>query len=276
MIRSYAQNAEDVRLARAFAGRTRGFYIDVGAWHPVLDSVTKYFYELGWRGIDIEPGVETARLLREDRPRDVVLELACSDVEGETTLFETEIPNDWSTLVPRTAEAVQAIHTRAMRGRAVPVRTLRSVCAEHVREDEPIDFLKVDVEGHEAAVLRGADFDRWRPRVVVVEATLPHTTTPSHQAWEPILTAARYRCAGFDGINRYYAAEECSDLLPLLEAPVTVLDGWETHRHLAALEREAELRAALEQRRRTSLRVPAVVASSARRLARALRRRPGG
>ena len=163
-----------------------------------------------------------------------------------------------------------------------------------MREHEPIDFLKVDVEGHEAAVLRGADFDHWRPRVVVVEATLPHTTTPSHVAWEPILAAARYRCAGFDGINRYYAAEECSDLLPLLEAPVTVLDGWETHRHLAALEREAELRAeldrtaaelaglrrraadteaALEQRRRTSLRVPAAVAGSSRRLAQAFRRR---
>jgi len=293
VIRSYAQHAEDVRLARAFAGRTAGFYIDVGAWHPVLDSVTKYLYDLGWQGIDIEPGVETARLLREDRPRDLVLEIACSDADGEMTLYETDAPNDWSTLVPQTAEAVHAIHARRMGGRVVPVRTLSSICAEHV--DEQIDFLKIDVEGHEAAVLRGADFDRWRPRVVVVEATVPHTTAPSHREWEPILLDAKYVFAGFDGINRYYAAEESPELVPLLSAPVTVLDHWETHRYLAALEGEAELRAeldrveaeidhlrrrcaevedALDERRRTSLRVPAAVAASSRRLGRTLRRRP--
>ena len=293
MIRSYAQHAEDVRLARAFAGRTTGFYIDVGAWHPVLDSVTKYLYDLGWQGIDIEPGVETARLLREDRRRDVVLEVACSDADGEMTIHETDVPNDWSTLVPQTAKAVHAIHARRMAERVVAVRTLRSICAEHVHEQ--IDFLKIDVEGHEAAVLRGADFDRWRPRVVVVEATVPHTTTPSHAQWEPLLLDARYVSAGFDGINRYYAAEECSELVPLLAAPVTVLDHWETHRYLAALEgesavraeleravveldelrrRHAEVEGALEERRRTSLRVPAAVAASSRRLGRTIRRRP--
>jgi FkbM family methyltransferase len=293
VIRSYAQHAEDVRLVRAFAGRTDGYYVDVGAWHPVLDSVTKYLYDLGWHGIDIEPGVETARLLREDRPRDLVLEVACSDADGEMTLYETDVPNDWSTLEPQTAEAVHAIHARGMGGRVVPVRTLRSICAEHVREQ--IDFLKIDAEGHEAAVLRGADFDRWRPSVVVVEATVPHTTAPSHGQWESVLLDSRYLCAGFDGINRYYAAEECSELAPQLAAPVTVLDRWETHRYLAALEGEAELRAeleratadldelrrryaeaedALEERRRTSLRVPAAVATSSRRLGRALRRRP--
>jgi FkbM family methyltransferase len=293
VIRSYAQHAEDVRLARAFAGRTAGFYIDVGAWHPIRDSVTKYLYDLGWHGIDIEPGVETARLLREDRPRDLVLELACSDADGEMALHETDVPNDWSTLVPQTAKAVHAIHARRMGERVVPVRTLRSICQEHVHEQ--IDFLKIDVEGHEAAVLRGADFDRWRPAVVVVEATVPHTTAPSHGEWEPVLLDARYRFAGFDGINRYYAAEECSELIPLLAAPVTVLDNWETHRYLAALEGEAELRAeleraaaeldelrgrcaeledALEERRRTSLRVPAAMAASSRRLGRVLRRGP--
>ncbi len=52
---SYAQNGEDVVLARVFGDRRAGFYVDVGAGHPVVDSVTKHFYDLGWRGINVEP-----------------------------------------------------------------------------------------------------------------------------------------------------------------------------------------------------------------------------
>ena len=67
---SYAQNFEDVMLARAFAGKTEGFYVDVGAMDPVDGSVTKYFYELGWSGINIEPDEEYYKRLVADRKRD--------------------------------------------------------------------------------------------------------------------------------------------------------------------------------------------------------------
>ena len=52
---SWAQNLEDVMLARAFKGTARGYYVDVGAYDPVIDSVTRHFYEAGWHGINIEP-----------------------------------------------------------------------------------------------------------------------------------------------------------------------------------------------------------------------------
>jgi hypothetical protein len=87
----------------------------------------------------------------------------------------------------------------------VPVTTLARVCEDHITGE--IDFLKVDVEGHEREVLEGADWSRWRPRVVVVEAVRP-TLEPSHQAWESILLRARYEFVAFDGVNRYYARRE--------------------------------------------------------------------
>ena len=65
---SYAQTYEDVMLARAFAGRTEGFYIDVGAQDPRFDSVTKAFYDLGWHGINLEPVEHWHRKLVADRP----------------------------------------------------------------------------------------------------------------------------------------------------------------------------------------------------------------
>ena len=79
---SYAQNFEDVMLWRALRHVDKGCYIDVGAQHPVVDSVSKAFYEHGWRGIHVEPVPQYANLLRADRPDETVLQLALSDTEG--------------------------------------------------------------------------------------------------------------------------------------------------------------------------------------------------
>ena len=73
---SYAQNFEDVMLWRALKNVKNGFYVDVGAGRPELDSVTKHFYEQGWHGINIEPHSEDFLLLAAARPRDVNLNIA--------------------------------------------------------------------------------------------------------------------------------------------------------------------------------------------------------
>lgn len=76
MFISYAQNFEDVMLWRALKHVKDGFYIDVGAAWPDKDSVTKAFYERGWRGVNIEPNPEMWRVLSADRPRDLNLKVA--------------------------------------------------------------------------------------------------------------------------------------------------------------------------------------------------------
>ncbi len=68
---SYAQNREDIIIDAFFKGKSSGFYVDVGANHPVVDSVTKLFYQKGWNGINIEPNPRMASLLIADRPRDI-------------------------------------------------------------------------------------------------------------------------------------------------------------------------------------------------------------
>ena len=219
---SYAQNREDVLLARLFPGQTDGFYLDVGANHPVEHSVTKHFSEIGWRGINVEPHpIQFGRLV-EDRPRDVNLNLGVSDREGTLTFHQAEA-SGWSTF-----STAQAANLRAQgigyEERPVAVTTLAEICERHVEPGRAIEFLKIDAESHERAVLEGADFDRWRPRAVVVEAT-------GHQEWEPILRASDYRFALFDGINRFYLREEDRDLLPRLEAPANATDDFVPHEH---------------------------------------------
>ena len=88
MLISYAQNFEDVMLWRALKHVESGFYIDVGANDPEIDSVTKAFYEQGWWGINIEPIPQWFERLQKERPRDINLQLAAGSEPGEITLFE--------------------------------------------------------------------------------------------------------------------------------------------------------------------------------------------
>ena len=100
---SYAQNYEDVMLLRALGGVQHGFYIDVGAQDPVNDSVTKMFYERGWRGINIEPVSHWYERLVADRPHDINLQLAVSDAPGRMHLYEV-VDSGLSTTDPDFAE----------------------------------------------------------------------------------------------------------------------------------------------------------------------------
>ena len=100
VIVSYAQNAEDVRLARLFDSSS-GFYVDVGAGDPTEFSVTKHFYDRGWAGINVEPGPAFERL-EQQRPRDVNLRLAVAPESGEREFWVSTPHWGLSTLSPPT------------------------------------------------------------------------------------------------------------------------------------------------------------------------------
>ena len=83
--KSYAQNFEDLMLYRALGHVGHGCYVDVGAQHPEVDSVSKAFFDRGWHGVHVEPVPHYANLLREARPGDQVIEAVVSDRFGHTT-----------------------------------------------------------------------------------------------------------------------------------------------------------------------------------------------
>ena len=230
---SYAQNHEDVVLARALHPEDRvGFWVDVGAGDPVLDSVTAAFAERGWRGVNVEPLLREHQRLCAARLADVNLRVALGATPGlgklfvepaepERPGFDAPIDRGASTMVPELAERYRAAG-QEFTPIEVPISTLAQVAADHVAG--PVDFLKVDVEGFEREVLTGADWSRFRPRVVVMEATVPKSDEPAHEAWEPMLLDVGYRFAMFDGLNRFYAHADEPALLERLAIPANVFD----------------------------------------------------
>lgn len=233
---SYAQNAEDVVLARALQPNLHpGFFIDVGAGHPDIDSVTRAFSVRGWTGINIEPLPEEFALITEARVDDINLNIAIGTVAGTARLFAG--PPESRGLSTMNQEFADGYldKGKAFEPIAVEVRTLAAVVEEHAQRT--VDFLKVDVEGFELDVLASADWAIFRPRVIVVEATLPESTEPSHQEWEPMLLEAGYVFTLFDGLNRFYARSDEPELAARLSAPANVTDSFVTASTVHATER---------------------------------------
>jgi FkbM family methyltransferase len=221
---SYAQNFEDVLLWRALQDVEQGFYIDLGAWSPVDDSVTAAFYGAGWHGINVEPNPELHAELSEKRPRDINLAVAISDTEGTTQLLLGD-----NTGLGCIAESTQAHDSLTTRAIDVSCTTLNNIVATHLPPNQPVHFLKIDIEGMESAVVNHTNWHDFQPWIVVVEATKPMSMTPDFEAWEPALASAGYEFVYSDGINRFYVAPSCTHLKQHFSHPPNYFDNFMHH-----------------------------------------------
>ncbi|KQS73419.1 FkbM family methyltransferase [Modestobacter sp. Leaf380] len=233
---SFAQNAEDVVLWRALSGVSRGRYVEVGANDPTSSSITRAFYDRGWTGLEIEPVTAFVDAYREQRPADTVVQAAVTDDGADSVVIHVVDGTGLSTLdgsiMDRHRDSGWTAHEEV-----VPARRLDDVLEENLSPDEPIHFLVVDVEGSEGAVLRSVDLLRWRPWVLVVEATAPNSTEQTHGEWEPRVLEAGYEFCLFDGLSRFYVAAEHADELRVdLSAPANPLDRFVTHDSSRAAE----------------------------------------
>ncbi len=222
---SYAQNFEDVMTARLFDQGHRGFYIDIGAAHPVYLSVTCHFYNKGWTGVNVEPTQRFHSLLCEARPKDINLQIAIGRDRRRANLFEIPEFAENSTLDPDVA-AKLALADLPSVTREVDVITLAELCDKYAA-DRTIDFMKIDVEGGELDVLTGGNWEKYRPRLLIVEATEVNSRVENWAIWEPILVKARYHKVWFDGLNNFYLREEDLALQSAFRIPPGLIDNIE-------------------------------------------------
>jgi FkbM family methyltransferase len=215
-----SQNFEDVLLRRALQDIQSGFYVDIGAWHPHHDSVSHWFYENGWHGINVEPNPSAFELLVSERPRDTNLQLAIAGKRRSVTLF---MRDGMSTIQPAVALGYSKMGIDIGSSIRVDAITLEELFEKYVGET-PVDFLKIDVEGSEAEILRKTSFDRVRPRIIVVEATEPGSPVPSWKDWERYLVRQDYQRAWFDGLNCFYLRKEDRWRRGFFDAPPNVFD----------------------------------------------------
>lgn len=210
MALSYTQNLEDYHLSLALAGQERGFYIDIGAGHPIADNVSFWFYERGWNGIVVEPQEQLAMQYPFVRPRDICLTTLVGAAPGEVDFYTFDRLHGLSTTVPSFAKGGEQFGDQ-YRVTRKPIVTLAEICERHGVTE--IDFLKIDVEGAEGEVLAGNDWRRFRPKIIVAEAIVLEDGRPSWESWEPMLLEQGYEFVLFDTLNRFYVATEQTAVL---------------------------------------------------------------
>ena len=240
---SFAQNGEDVVLWRALKEVPAGRYLELGANDPTVDSISRPFYDRGWTGITVEPVPELAEAHRLLRPRDRQVQVVAGP-PGVTSSTLHEFPG---TGLSTTVDTLSAAHERSgleRRDIQVPSMTVDQILEQEGHQGD-LHFVVIDTEGSEGEVLKGFDLHRWRPWVLVSEATIPNTNEPSHEAWEPGVLESGYQFCLFDGLSRFYVADErAAELKDALSRPASVVDNFvrardlETARDAEALRQE--------------------------------------
>jgi FkbM family methyltransferase len=157
---------DEARLVQEFFGGRTGFLVEVGANEPEIWSQTIPLDLLGWNGVLFEPQPDLAVALRRTRKAQVFA-VACSSPENSGRSMPLKLAGPagiFSSLNTRLPTATAQIAGTI----SVPVRSLDDILVE-ARAPREFDFLSIDVEGHEIEVLRGFDFQKWRPRLILIE-----------------------------------------------------------------------------------------------------------
>lgn len=164
----YGQDGEDLILDRLLERQSSGFYVDVGAHHPVRFSNTYLFYRRGWRGINIDAMPGAMKAFQRHRPRDINLECGVAASSGTLRYYRFNEPA-LNTFDAQEARRKDAAPYHLQDTVEVQVEPLRDLLARHLPAGQAIDFLSVDVEGKDEEVLRSNDWQRYRPRFVLAE-----------------------------------------------------------------------------------------------------------
>jgi len=166
--KTYAGEGEDLILEKLFSGKKKGFYVDVGCYHPIVGSNTYKFFKKGWTGINIDPDPMTMKKFNKFRKKDINLNYGISNDGRELTyyMFEESAINSFSEEFYK--ERV-SIGRNFLGERQIKTTTLKNIFDKYLEKGQSIDFLDIDAEGFDLEVLQSNDWSKYKPHVILVE-----------------------------------------------------------------------------------------------------------
>ena len=162
------QEGENILLERIFAKKNKGFYVDIGAHHPVRFSNTLNLYQKGWSGINIEPNEEPIKAFNKMRPEDINLNIAVSTIQNSCNYYKFKDPALNTTDIKIVKMRERQGH-KCIKKIIVPTQTLNQILSKYLKKKSVIDVLKIDVEGKELDVLKSNNWSKFIPKVIICE-----------------------------------------------------------------------------------------------------------
>lgn len=166
--RSYSQSGEDMILNTIFCDIKKGFYVSIGANNPWIQSNTCFFYQRGWNGINIDATPGSMKQFNFRRKRDINLEIPISDTQ-ETLKYYMFESSFYNTFI---AERARKRKDKLIETKELNTRKLSLILDNYCPNCE-IDFLNIDTEGFDLKVLKSNNWDKYRPKIIVIEVHAP-------------------------------------------------------------------------------------------------------
>lgn len=219
---SYAQNYEDIILSRCFKDINNGFYVDIGAYDPEIDSCTKLFYDQGWSGINVEPQINLYELFNSSRTRDININALINGVSSSGYLYVPKSTPGWASGDIETYEYFIK--------NSIPFDT--AICKTMTLSDlfknyanDVVHFLKIDAEGMEEVIICSHKFEKKRPWVIVVEV-IDSRGFRKNSNIENFLNSVGYNLVLHDGLNDFFVSSEHSYLIKYFSLPPNIFDNF--------------------------------------------------
>ena len=163
---SYSMDGEDLVISEYFKNRSKGFYIDVGCYHPIHRNNTFLLHKKGWQGVNIDIHKFSIELFQHLRPNDLNLNFAVSDKNEKINMYFQKELSQLSTI--ENTQAKKVFQGR-IKEKLIQSYTLNEILKFNKLDDKKIDFLDIDVEGADFKVLQGLSFEKFKPEVICVE-----------------------------------------------------------------------------------------------------------
>lgn len=166
----YSQEGEDLILSEFLSNVKNGFYVDIGAHHPVRFSNTYMFYKKGWNGINIDAMPGSMRIFKRKRSRDINLEVGISGKKGEMVYYMFDEPalNGFSKKLSKERNKIS--NFKIIEEKKIKTYPLCDILDKYLPESQKIDFMSIDVEGLDLMVLKSNNWDRFIPSYILVES----------------------------------------------------------------------------------------------------------
>jgi FkbM family methyltransferase len=156
-------------VASEIGNKKKGFYVDIGAFHPKQFSNTYFFYKKGWRGVVVEPNVTLCRLFERIRPRDICLNIGVGKKESVLDYFMMDSPATNTFNEAEARESVEKAGRKIIGKRPVAILPLSKILYQYVPKNLEIDLMSIDTEGMDFEVLESNDWRLYRPQIIICE-----------------------------------------------------------------------------------------------------------
>lgn len=167
----YSQEGEEIILRRFFNFKNTGFFVDIGAHHPMRFSNTYQLYKLGWRGINIDATPGSMMEFMKLRKEDINIEAGISNQVESLYFYSFDEPALNTFDEKKMQQIVSNSPYKLINKQEIKTITLADVLNQYLKSNTAIDFFTIDAEGYDLKVLQSNDWLKFKPKVIVVESS---------------------------------------------------------------------------------------------------------